>query len=66
MRYISLLLLITAISFTGFAQNKDAIVGTWVNATGEAHVNIYKKGEKYFGKIDWLKAPKDEKGKPKT
>jgi len=66
MRYISLLLLITAISFTGFAQKKDAIVGTWVNATGEAHVNIYKKGEKYFGKIDWLKAPKDEKGKPKT
>ena len=66
MRYISLLLLITAISFTGFAQKKDAIVGTWVNATGEAHVNIYKKGERYFGKIDWLKAPKDEKGKPKT
>ena len=66
MRYISMLLLITAISFTGFAQKKDAIVGTWVNATGEAHVNIYKKGERYFGKIDWLKAPKDEKGKPKT
>lgn len=66
MRYISLLLLITAISFTGFAQKKDAIVGTWVNATGEAHVNIYKKGEKYYGKIDWLKAPKDEKGNVKT
>ncbi|MBB5622081.1 uncharacterized protein (DUF2147 family) [Pedobacter cryoconitis] len=66
MRYISLLLLITAISFTGFAQNKDAILGQWVNSTGEAHVEIYKKESKYFGKIVWLKAPKDEKGNAKT
>lgn len=66
MRHISFLLLILAISFTGFAQNKDAIVGTWINATGEAHVNIFKKGDKYFGKISWLKAPKDEKGNVKT
>lgn len=66
MKHISLLLLITAISFTGFAQNKDAIVGTWINSTGEAHVNVFKKGEKYFGKISWLKAPKDEKGNVKT
>ena len=66
MRHISMLLLIIAASFTGLAQNKDAIVGTWINSTGEAHVNIFKKGDKYFGKISWLKAPKDEKGKVKT
>jgi len=66
MRYISLLLLFTAISLTGFAQNKDAIVGQWVNSTGEAHVEIFKKGPKYFGKIVWLKSPKDEKGNIKT
>ncbi len=66
MRYISMLLLIIAASFTGFAQNKDAIMGTWINSTGEAHVNIFKKGDKYFGKISWLKAPKDEKGNVKT
>ncbi|QNK63252.1 DUF2147 domain-containing protein [Pedobacter sp. PAMC26386] len=65
MRYISLLLLFTAISFTGFAQNKDAILGQWVNSTGEAHVEIFKKESKYFGKIVWLKTPKDEKGSPK-
>lgn len=66
MRHISFLLLIIAISFTGFAQNKEAIIGTWVNATGEAHVNIFKKGDKYYGKISWLKVPKDEKGNVKT
>lgn len=66
MRHISLLLLIMAISFTGFAQNKDAILGTWINSTGEAHVLITKKGEKFYGSIDWLKNPKDEKGNVKT
>lgn len=61
-----MLLLLTAMSFTGFAQNKDAILGQWVNSSGEAHIDIYKKGAKYFGKIVWLKAPKDEKGNAKT
>ncbi|CAM4231102.1 hypothetical protein SAMN06265348_107196 [Pedobacter westerhofensis] len=66
MRYISMLLLFTAISFTGFAQNKDAILGQWINSTGEAHVEIFKKGVKYYGKIVWLKTEKDEKGIVKT
>lgn len=66
MRYFSMLLLLTAITFTGFAQSKDAILGKWINSSGEAHVEIYKKGVQYFGKIVWLKAPKDEKGNPKT
>jgi uncharacterized protein (DUF2147 family) len=66
MKYFSFLLLLTAFSFAGFAQNKDAIIGKWVNSTGEAHVDITKKSDKYFGKIVWLKAPKDEKGVVKT
>ncbi|WP_442588261.1 DUF2147 domain-containing protein [Pedobacter sp. AW31-3R] len=66
MKNTLLLLLVTAMSFTCLAQNKDAIVGSWVNATGEAHVNIFKKGDKYYGKIAWLKTPKDEKGNVKT
>lgn len=66
MKHISLLLLITAISFTSFAQNKDAILGKWINSSGEAHVVIVKKGDKFFGSIDWLKEPKDDKGNTKT
>jgi uncharacterized protein (DUF2147 family) len=66
MRYISMLLLFTVISLTAFAQNKDAILGQWVNSTGEAHVDIFKKGTKYYGKIVWLKSQKDEKGIVKT
>lgn len=66
MKYLSILLLFTAISFSGFSQNKDAILGQWINASGEAHIEIFKKNEKYFGKIVWLKSPKDEKGANKT
>jgi uncharacterized protein (DUF2147 family) len=65
MRYISLLLLFTAISFSGFSQTSDAILGKWINSSGEAHIDISKKGDKFFGKIVWLKAPKDEKGQAK-
>lgn len=66
MKYFTFLLLLSAISFSGFSQNKDAVLGKWVNATGEAHVDIFKKGDKYFGKIVWLKNPKDENGNVKT
>lgn len=65
MRYISLLLLFAAISFSGFAQTSDAILGKWANSSGEAHIDVSKKGDKFFGKIVWLKAPKDEKGQAK-
>lgn len=66
MKQFSFLLLLILISFAGLAQNKDAIIGQWINATGEAHVDITKRGQKYFGKIVWLKDPKDEKGNIKT
>ena len=65
MRYISLLILFAAISFSGLAQTSDAILGKWANSSGEAHIDISKKGDKFFGKIIWLKAPKDEKGQAK-
>ena len=66
MKHLTFVLLFMAISFAGLAQNKDAIIGKWVNSSGEAHVDITKRGDKYFGKIVWLKAPKDDKGGVKT
>lgn len=66
MKKFSLILLLTLISFAGLAQNKDAIIGKWINSAGEAHVDITKRGEKYFGRIVWLKEPKDEKDNIKT
>ncbi|PBQ34806.1 SIGNAL peptide protein [Sphingobacteriaceae bacterium] len=49
------------------AQNKtDDIVGRWLTAGKEpAKIDIYKKGENYYGRIIWLKNPTD-KGKPRV
>jgi uncharacterized protein (DUF2147 family) len=46
------------------AQNASDIVGLWYNAEKSAKIEIYKKGEKYFGKIVWLSEPLRD-GKPK-
>ncbi len=49
-----------------FAQKgADATLGTWVTGSGKGHVQIYKQGDQYFGKIIWLKEPNNEQGTPK-
>jgi uncharacterized protein (DUF2147 family) len=60
------ILLLTAFSLNTWAQKADAILGTWANTNGQDHILIYKKGDKFFGKLDWIKVPNDEQGKPKT
>ncbi len=65
LRKIFILIIPVLLSVPVFAQNKDAILGKWLNASGEAQIQIYKKGDLYAGKIVWLKNPNDEAGKPK-
>jgi uncharacterized protein (DUF2147 family) len=53
-------------SFLPFNNEGDAIIGVWKNGEGTGMVKISKNGEKYQGKIVWLKEPNDpETGKPK-
>lgn len=66
-----LMLIITAVIFmvpVTFAQKSaDDILGVWMNEDKDAHIEIFKRGDKYFGKLVWLKFPiDDETGKPKT
>ncbi|MDO8992562.1 MAG: DUF2147 domain-containing protein, partial [Daejeonella sp.] len=63
-KYLFIVLLLFC-SMNGFSQNKDLILGKWLNATGEAHIQIYANGNKFFGKLAWLKEPLDANGKPK-
>jgi uncharacterized protein (DUF2147 family) len=60
---VSFFLLSTA--FASDKENPDAIIGIWLNASGKGHIQIYKQGNKYYGKLVWLKEPNDEQGKPK-
>jgi len=65
MKYL-LLLFLTSLSFSSIAQNKDAIIGKWINSTAEAHIDISKRNDKYYGKIVWIKDPKGTEGTVKT
>jgi uncharacterized protein (DUF2147 family) len=63
---LSLVVFVSASSFSFLGENPDAIVGVWKTGEGNAMVKIYKNGEKYQGKVVWLKEPIDpETGKPK-
>lgn len=59
------LFLLIYISSAAFAQKADDILGKWQNSSGEGQITMYKKGDKYFGKLSWIKEP-NENGKPKT
>jgi uncharacterized protein (DUF2147 family) len=58
---------VTAVlSFTKQQTGADAILGSWKNGEGTGIIQIYKNGEKYQGKLTWLKEPIDpETGKAK-
>ena len=58
-------LLIALISTTAvIGQSADDILGVWYNQEKTGKVEVFKKGDKYFGKIIWLKEPMRD-GAPK-
>jgi uncharacterized protein (DUF2147 family) len=66
-----LLFLVIAFCNSGISQNKstspgDVILGKWITEEDKSVVEVYKKGDLYYGKIISLKTPNDEQGKPKT
>ena len=64
--FFAFLLLFLSISKVSLANNPDAIIGLWKTGEGNGLIQIYKQGDKYFGKIAVMKEPNDPKtGKPK-
>lgn len=63
---LSLLFLFSLCLFSHAQTESDVIVGVWKNGEGTGMIKIIRNGEKYQGKIVWLKEPIDpETGKPK-
>ncbi len=64
----SLLLVFSSIySLSIFSQDAEDIVGLWETSEKRSHIEIYKKGDEYYGKVAWLKEPNDtETDKPVT
>jgi len=39
------------------ASNPDDVLGIWLNEEQTAKIEVYKDGDRYYGKIVWLKDP---------
>ncbi len=44
----------------------DKIIGLWQTGSGKGRIQITKYGDKYGGKLVWIREPNDAQGKPKT
>ena len=66
LKFGSQVLIFLLISSPLFSQNADAVLGVWKSGEGTGMVQIYKKADKYFGKVVWLKVPNEPDGKPRT
>jgi len=66
-KFIHCLSVLQLITLSIFAQvRSDDIIGVWLTSGKEpAKIQVYKTGEKYYGKIVWLKNPTDN-GKTKV
>ena len=63
MKYsLFIILMLLPITLLFSATKADEIVGIWLNPDGNRKMEIYKEGDKYFGKIVWLK-DSEEKAK---
>ncbi|TVR38562.1 MAG: DUF2147 domain-containing protein [Cryomorphaceae bacterium] len=52
---------------TAVAQAEaDQLTGVWQPSDGRSYIKIEKIGNKFYGKVVWLKEPLDEKGNPRV
>lgn len=65
-----LILITLSVFMAGIALSNmlapEEVIGTWLTQNKDGKIEVYKKGDKYCGKLVWLGKPIDEKtGKPK-
>lgn len=44
----------------------DKLEGVWQPSDGRSYVKIDKIGNKFYGRVVWLKEPNDDKGEPRV
>jgi uncharacterized protein (DUF2147 family) len=45
---------------------QEPIEGIWLTGEGNSKIEIYQRGDRYFGKVVWLDPSTDRKGNPVT
>lgn len=60
-----LALALFSFSYAGEGE-EDKLVGVWQPSDGRSYVKIDKIGNKFYGRVVWLKEPNDENGNPRV
>ena len=66
MRILSTILGLCVASLIYAQTSSDKVIGKWYTDDKETIVEIYKTGDKYFGKIVWLMEENEDDGTPKV
>ena len=66
MKFLAAIFLILTLVKSPAGVNSDHLMGKWVIKNEEGIVEIIKSGDKYYGKIVWLKEANDKFGNPRT
>ncbi|MBI1221539.1 MAG: DUF2147 domain-containing protein [Bacteroidetes bacterium] len=59
------LLFFSLSAFISSDGGEDDVTGVWLNGHETAHIEIFKTGKYFYGKIIWLKNPTNDQGEPK-
>jgi uncharacterized protein (DUF2147 family) len=54
---IGLMFVITSLFCSAFASQQESILGVWLTTKQDAKVEIFHCGDRYCGKLVWLKKP---------
>jgi uncharacterized protein (DUF2147 family) len=69
MKFLSILFSLSLVAFSADsyapAYNADDIIGVWQPSNKRSKVEIFKRGNAYFGKVVWLLEPNDANGNPR-
>ncbi len=64
--FVLLLSLVVAAFSAQAAAKPDDVLGIWKNGEGTGMIQIFKKGDKYYGRLVWLKVANNPDGTPRT
>lgn len=55
-----------ALQAQDMSKQAEKLVGVWQPSDGRSYIKIDKIGNKFYGRIVWLKEPLNEEGQPKV
>ena len=59
---ITIIFIVNVIGLEAQTNKADAVIGEYYTPDNTSIVEIFKKGNKYYGKMIWLKEPTDKNG----